>query len=67
MVSNFVDILTVGNFEVDKITLHHCVTQFRTGHRDRPWRRGLVLSSPPATEETEAMGRDIKSHQCIWW
>jgi hypothetical protein len=27
-----------------------------------PWRRGLVVSSPPATEETGAMGREIESH-----
>jgi hypothetical protein len=24
----------------------------------KPWRRGLVLSYPPASEETGAMGRD---------
>jgi hypothetical protein len=29
----------------------------------RPWRRGLVVSSPPATEETGAMGREIESRQ----
>jgi hypothetical protein len=28
-----------------------------------PWRRGLVVSSPPATEETGAMGREIESRQ----
>jgi hypothetical protein len=28
-----------------------------------PWRRGLVVSSPPNTEETGAMGREIESRQ----
>jgi hypothetical protein len=28
-----------------------------------PWRRGLLVLSPPATEESEAMGRDIESRQ----
>jgi hypothetical protein len=32
-----------------------------------PWRRGLVVSSPPATEETGAMGREIESRQGIGW
>jgi hypothetical protein len=31
-----------------------------------PWRRGLVVSSPPATEET-ATDREIESHQGIGW
>jgi hypothetical protein len=26
-----------------------------------PWRRGLVVSSPPATEKTGAMDREIES------
>jgi hypothetical protein len=30
-----------------------------------PWRRGLVVSSPPATEETGAMGRGVESRQGI--
>jgi hypothetical protein len=30
-----------------------------------PWRRGLVVSSPPATEETKAMGRETESRQGI--
>jgi hypothetical protein len=25
-----------------------------------PWRRGLVVSTPPATEETAAMGWEIE-------
>jgi hypothetical protein len=28
-----------------------------------PWRLGLVVSSPPATEETGAMGREIESRR----
>jgi hypothetical protein len=28
-----------------------------------PWRRGPAESSPPATKETGAMGREIKSRQ----
>jgi hypothetical protein len=28
-----------------------------------PWRRGLVVSSPPATEEIGALGREIESCQ----
>jgi hypothetical protein len=32
-----------------------------------PWRRGQVVSSPPSTEETEAMGREIESRQGIRW
>jgi hypothetical protein len=28
-----------------------------------PWRRGLVVLSPPATKETGAMGREIESLQ----
>jgi hypothetical protein len=35
--------------------------------RPLPWRRGLVLSSPPATVETGAMGREIESRQGIGW
>jgi hypothetical protein len=30
-------------------------------------RRGLVVSSPPATEVTRAMGREIESRQGIGW
>jgi hypothetical protein len=30
-----------------------------------PWWRGLAVSSPPATEETGAMGREIKSRKEI--
>jgi hypothetical protein len=30
-----------------------------------PWRRGLVVSSPPATEEIVAMGREIESRKVI--
>jgi hypothetical protein len=33
----------------------------------RPWRRGLVVSSPPATEETGAMGREIGSLRGKGW
>jgi hypothetical protein len=32
-----------------------------------PWRRGLVVLYPPATEETGAMGREIESRQGIGW
>jgi hypothetical protein len=32
-----------------------------------PWRRGLVVSSPPPSEETGAMGREIESRQGIGW
>jgi hypothetical protein len=32
-----------------------------------PWRSGLVVLSPPATEETGAMGREIESRQGIGW
>jgi hypothetical protein len=32
-----------------------------------PWRRGLVVSSPPTTEETGAMGREIESRQGMGW
>jgi hypothetical protein len=28
------------------------------------WESGLVVSSPPATKEIGAMGREIKSRQC---
>jgi hypothetical protein len=31
----------------------------------RPGWRGLVISSPPTTEETGAMGREIESRQGI--
>jgi hypothetical protein len=31
------------------------------------WRRGLVVTSPPATEEIGAMGREIESRQGIGW
>jgi hypothetical protein len=30
-----------------------------------PWWRGLVVSSPYATDETGAMGREIESRQGI--
>jgi hypothetical protein len=30
-----------------------------------PWRSGLVLSSPPATEEIGSMGREIESRHGI--
>jgi hypothetical protein len=32
-----------------------------------PWRRRLLVASPPATEETGAMGREIESRQGIRW
>jgi hypothetical protein len=32
-----------------------------------PWRRGLVVSSPPATKETGAMGLEIESRVYIGW
>jgi hypothetical protein len=32
-----------------------------------PWRRGLVVSSLPATKETEAMNREIESCQGMGW
>jgi hypothetical protein len=35
--------------------------------RYAPWRRGLVVSTPPATEETGTMGREIESRQGIGW
>jgi hypothetical protein len=30
-----------------------------------PWRRGLVVTSPPTTEEIGSMGREIESHRGI--
>jgi hypothetical protein len=33
----------------------------------RPFRRGLSVSSPPATEETGAMSCEIKFSQGIRW
>jgi hypothetical protein len=33
----------------------------------KPWRRGLVVLSPPATYESGAMGREIESRQGIGW
>jgi hypothetical protein len=35
--------------------------------RHLPWRNGLVVLSPPAIEETGAMGREIKSREGIGW
>jgi hypothetical protein len=32
-----------------------------------PWRRGLVVSSPPATKQIVAMGREIESRQGTGW
>jgi hypothetical protein len=32
-----------------------------------PWRRDLVVSSPPTTEETGAMGREVESRKGIGW
>jgi hypothetical protein len=32
-----------------------------------PWRRGLVVSFPPATEETLTMGLEIESRQGKGW
>jgi hypothetical protein len=31
------------------------------------WRRGLVVSSPPAIEEIGAMGREFESRQGMGW
>jgi hypothetical protein len=31
------------------------------------WQRGLVVASPPATEETGTMSREIESRQGICW
>jgi hypothetical protein len=36
-------------------------------YNNQPWRSGLVVMSPPATEETGAMGRGIESRQGIGW
>jgi hypothetical protein len=33
----------------------------------RPWRAGLVVTSPPDAEETGAMGREIESRRGIGW
>jgi hypothetical protein len=30
-----------------------------------PWRRGLVVMSPPTTDEIGAIGREIESSQSI--
>jgi hypothetical protein len=30
--------------------------------KNMPWRRSLVVLSPPATEEIRAMGRDIPGY-----
>jgi hypothetical protein len=43
-------------------TLVYVVLQY-----ELPWRRGLVISSPPATEETGAVGREIESLHGIGW
>jgi hypothetical protein len=49
---------------VEKKVLCFCFTQI--ANVDMPWLHGLVvLSSPPATEETGAMGREIESRQGI--
>jgi hypothetical protein len=42
-------------------------TQIIKNFLDLPWRRGLVVSSPPNTEETGALGREIESCQGIGW
>jgi hypothetical protein len=34
---------------------------------EKSWRCGLVVSSPPATEETGARGREIESRQSSGW
>jgi hypothetical protein len=33
--------------------------------KKKPWLRGLVLLSPPVTEETGAMGREIETRKGI--
>jgi hypothetical protein len=33
--------------------------------RQVPWRRGLVITAPPATEEIGAVGREIESYHGI--
>jgi hypothetical protein len=38
---------------------------FRQKNDFLPWWRGLVVESPPATEETEATGREIDSRRGI--
>jgi hypothetical protein len=37
------------------------------GEEMYPWRRSLVVSSLPATEETGAVGREIEPHHGIGW
>jgi hypothetical protein len=44
-------------------TLHAFVSYLQL--LDMPWRRGLAVSSPSATEETGAIGREIESRKGI--
>jgi hypothetical protein len=46
----------------------HCLgVGKRTTGFGLPWRRGLVVLYPPATEETGGMGREIESRQVTGW
>jgi hypothetical protein len=42
---------------------HNLYFRRQNGDVDVPWRRGLLVSSPPANEQAGAMGRDIESRQ----
>jgi hypothetical protein len=44
-------------------TLHAFVSYLQL--LDMPWRRGLAVSSPSATEETGAIGREIESRKGV--
>jgi hypothetical protein len=51
-----------------KIVIIHNIDPWPSKNKQNSkWRRGLVVSSPSATEETGAMGREIESRQGIGW
>jgi hypothetical protein len=54
--------MNLNNFKPLVLSTHYFlfVLMIKTVHKV-PWRRGLVVSYPPATEETGAVGPGIKS------
>jgi hypothetical protein len=58
----------VMDFDGWSFVIYRLMSFVRSKHfHMKPWRHGLVESSPTATEETEAMGREIESRQGIEW
>jgi hypothetical protein len=52
---------------MSKYLQYHSESDNIENNENMPWRRRLVESSPPDTEEIGTMCREIKSRLGVWW